>query len=626
VPPALPAGVLLRTDFAQGDTQGWELEQGWRMTPAAGLQGQEHIWARAGSPLWADYTVRMRLSIAQGGVHLNLRLSNQGRYYLGLWPGNRVYLARSLAGGPGGQFVHEELKQAPFRRLKSGAPTTVTAVVSGNTVRLYVDALLILEYADQQTAPPGRIGIEPLEGTKLLVSSVEVLQGAAPPRNATAWTIEERVGDLVLDGEQVLTIENKDLVQHGNIVLKGRARLSLRNAVVVVLPKDRPRADITMEGDAALEATDSMLLPGPDPSNLYVSASERAGITLTRSAFFNVLNVTGQARAAIAGSTLHSGVIGLSEQDGTFGIVQAGGQARVAIADSTVGSIALVFGPEASVALTGLQPGTYQRWSLGPPDGASFSLDLTNTTVLPSILVGGMERGWAVFADAASRITVWDSRLNKLVVGGIQKESVSFSGLQLNRPVDFSYKNIRLSNTSVFAQWGFITDSELTVTDSDGFWTFVFGSSTVRLVNTRMLEFDPREFTGVLEFVNARWCCAAEVIGDNAFVIRGTVTVTPELAQALVWFTSQVTREFPVQVVDAQSQPVAGARLHALRGGHPVEADANASGNAVLTLPFSDDSYKQPWTLTVTAPTGTATRTLDFFASTPLVIRVGATP
>ncbi|MBI2866759.1 MAG: hypothetical protein HYX97_00320 [Chloroflexi bacterium] len=620
--PPLGPGILLSTDFIQSQSQGWELEPGWAITPS-GAESNTHSWARAGNATWRDYTLRVRLNITSGGLHLNVRLGDGGRFYVGVVPGSEIYLARSLPSGAPGNFSNEDLKRVQFRRVRPGAFQTVTVSVVGNTVKVYVDNLLVIEYIDPRAPQAGRIGLEALDGSQVLVASVEVLENAVAPQNATSWTVEERIGDITLSGDQVLTITDKDVVQQGNITLRDRSKLVLRNAVLEVRPKDRPRAEVALSDNAALEATDSALLSGSDPSNLYMTAADRSTVTLTNSSFINVLDATAQSRVTISGSTIHSGVAGINEREGTFGIVQAGGNAIITIADSTIGSLALLFGADANVTLSGLKPGLYPRWSLGPSDGASFTVQLTNTTILPSILVGGMERGWAIFANASSRVAVSDSQLNKLVVTDIVGETLSFSGLQLNKPVNFSYRNIRMTNSSVFAQWGFfITDGQLTITDSDGFWTFVYGNSIIRLVNSRMLEFDPRGFTGTLEFVNATWCCAAEVIEENAFTIRGTVTVTENLAQALVWFTSRVTREFAVRVLDAQDRPIVGAQVRATRGAQVAQATTDAAGNALLPLVFTDADYRQPGTLTVTHGTGTVTSVLDFFASSPIIFRV----
>ncbi|MBI2867351.1 MAG: hypothetical protein HYX97_03330 [Chloroflexi bacterium] len=588
------------------------------------MQGSTHSWARAGNAAWRDYTLRVRLNIMSGGLHLNVRLGDGGRFYIGVVPGNEIYLARSLPSGTPGNFSNEDLARARFRRVRPDVFQTVTVSVTGNVVKVYVDNLLVLDHTDSRAPQTGRVGLEALDGSQVLVASVEVMEGAVPPQNALAWTIEERTGDITLSGDQVLTIADKDVVQQGNITLRDRAKLVLRNAVLEMRPKDRPRAEVVLSGNAALEATDSALLSGFDPSNLYMTATDRSTVTLTNSSFINVLNATAQSRVTLAGSTIHSGVAGVNEREGTFGIVQAGGNAIITIADSTIGSLALFFGADANVTLSGLRPGLYPRWSLGPSDGASFTVQLTNTTILPSILVGGMERGWAVFASASSRVAVSDSQLNKLVIIDIVGQTLSFSGLQLNKPTDFVYRNIRMTNTSVFAQWGlFVTNGSLTITDSDGFWTFVYGNSTIRLVNSRMLEFDPRGFTGTLEFVNATWCCAAEVIEDNNFTIRGTVRVTPELRKSIVWFTSQVTREFPVSVLDSQGRPVVNAQVTATRGGQTIQGRTDASGAVVLRLAFSQEDYKVPWTLTAGAPTGGTTGTLDFFTSTPVTLRLG---
>ena len=59
------------------------------------LRGSGHAWARAGNPLWSDYTFQARIRLLEGTLHTNVRVSDDGRYFLGLNEGG-LYLKKQF--------------------------------------------------------------------------------------------------------------------------------------------------------------------------------------------------------------------------------------------------------------------------------------------------------------------------------------------------------------------------------------------------------------------------------------------------------------------------------------------------------------------------------------------------
>lgn len=62
-----------------------------------------------------------------------------------------------------------------------------------------------------------------------------------------------------------------------------------------------------------------------------------------------------------------------------------------------------------------------------------------------------------------------------------------------------------------------LKNSHITVNNSDYLFLQPIGNSTVTLNNSHMCEFIPRDFMGTMEFNNAKWTIAGEIIGDVAY-------------------------------------------------------------------------------------------------------------
>jgi SAM-dependent methyltransferase len=76
---------VYQEDFEDGVAQDWTLDPGWQVIQDEGnyvLSGQGHTWARSGK-LYDDYRLSFRLKILGGGGHLNFRINNTGRYFIG---------------------------------------------------------------------------------------------------------------------------------------------------------------------------------------------------------------------------------------------------------------------------------------------------------------------------------------------------------------------------------------------------------------------------------------------------------------------------------------------------------------------------------------------------------------
>ncbi len=167
--------LVYQENFDSGQAKGWELEAGW--TVAGGvLVGQGHHWARYTGGKWNDYRLRLRLRVIAGDIHVNYRLSDASRYYVGFYAGNsalnkQYFPDKFLNGIANSQFV-----------LSRGAWHTVEIAGQGARITAIVDGATVLDYTDPQPILSGTVAFESLDNSRVEIDDVSVFGPAlAPP-------------------------------------------------------------------------------------------------------------------------------------------------------------------------------------------------------------------------------------------------------------------------------------------------------------------------------------------------------------------------------------------------------------------------------------------------------------
>lgn len=339
-----------------------------------------------------------------------------------------------------------------------------------------------------------------------------------------------------------MTIEGVgSYTQIGDIIISDEAKLRILNSNVTV-KKAGPRANILLSQKAKLEVVNSRLTPPiDDPANLYLNAADNARVSFDNSIFYNVLNFVGAASFIIKNNSRIDSGPDIAEADGAFGIVQIISTTPGTIENSEVGSIALFYNQGESAVVEGLATGKINGFSI-------FQTTITNSTLLPPSKKGPFERGWSIFADESSEVTVKNSNLNKFCFQEIRNRTatVEFNGLKTERNTTLDFGAIHLQNVNVYNEWGFFPrNSNLKITSSEGVWLFPFETGNTVLKDSTMIEFDPRGYTGRLIFDNAGWNTTGEILENNNFTVTGNISIDAS-SPALAWDSSSVVRRiFP---------------------------------------------------------------------------------
>jgi hypothetical protein len=319
--------------------------------------------------------------------------------------------------------------------------------------------------------------------------------------------------------------------------------------------------------------------------------------------------------------------------DNSSMIYEIGGLLQVAggnttVTNSTLGALALSVPAGAHLIAADLRSGTqFDHWQVQDliPE-ADYQLTFDSVKLLEDFVGeyehGPYERGWIFFLDSASHVRLSDSELRKVFID-LRGDTADFTDLTVEAPASLTYRDIVLDNVSVSGEWGFtITNAEASFSDSDYLFLQPSGSSMLRLINSHMVEFIPREFTGTIVFENSTWTNAGEILGgveyhsgSNNFKMTGSVTFGGNLRENLQWKDAQVTREFDVILTDEQGIPVGGATLRI----NDMEYETSETGAATFSILYDENNYDQPMTLEAWFGGKMICRQdVDFFTGTPI--------
>jgi photosystem II stability/assembly factor-like uncharacterized protein len=183
--------VLYEQDFS-GELPGWVLEPGWEITPDGMLHGVGHAWTRfEGQDFGADWRIMLRLNLVQGRIHLNYRINDQGRYFIGVEAHrsdlHKQYWPDTFVG---------ELTAAPVPHA-ANTWHQIEIAGQGATLRLIVDGQVEWEYVDPEPLSNGGFAFETIEESEAYIDDIVVYgfgevaesppPGLAPAGEAGVW-------------------------------------------------------------------------------------------------------------------------------------------------------------------------------------------------------------------------------------------------------------------------------------------------------------------------------------------------------------------------------------------------------------------------------------------------------
>lgn len=167
------SGVFLfMDDFQDGATEDWETTGAWYIVQSGdlyifGATGQGGAWVPSGHN-WSNYYFHAGVRIDSGALFLSVNLTQEGRYLLRLDP-EAVYLFKEQ---PAENFV----QLAQTGPLSTGVGHSVVIATQNGHIQVYVNEQLWIDYTDTAPITTGTIGVSSLEGSRVGVDNIYVLQ------------------------------------------------------------------------------------------------------------------------------------------------------------------------------------------------------------------------------------------------------------------------------------------------------------------------------------------------------------------------------------------------------------------------------------------------------------------
>lgn len=416
-----------------------------------------------------------------------------------------------------------------------------------------------------------------------------------------------------------------EFLQSGNIIIEGSGKLIFRDSVIQMSPGEEPRANIFVRDNGEIVFENSTLKPSlHDPANLYVNLSNNGKFVFNNSQGIHMLIAGDNSTIEMNGS-----IWAFYLPTFRGGGVQLSGAAQADIKNSTIGGLVLDLPADARVNINGFKAKKFKEWSVQEnlvADNVKFNAVFENVEILGDYYEGGSERGLTIFAPSDIRsLAVSDSELNKFVITS-SDEDLAFNGLQLGVSSNFSYKNIKLTNSKVMAQWGFFMHGGSgNFTNSSGLWFFLYEDAKLTLKDSEMNEFDPRDFRGTIDFENVIWKNAGEIIGNNNFKWLGAWSAQgfdPVDFRPLLWDESKVTRKFPIDILAIDPEPafVRAAKIEVFDKNDKLlsETYTDKSGRAYFSITFDDKNYRDKFYIKVNKEGKERKHLINFLTPTPV--------
>ena len=617
-------------DFENG-VQTWKLDEGWqsvRIDNNSVLEGKGHTWVVLKKAGWDNYILSVKFKRISGNLHINYRRTvndsiGLSRYFVAL-ENNSLSLYKQQGD------VFNYLDNAALA-LDSDWHQIEIRVYEG-LVNVYIDSVLYLINEDENYLTFGGIAFETIEDSDYLLDEVRITEAApddvidkpsAGQQNVAPNLYKPdvtHVGDLVLNGEEVMTIENQGYLQQGNVYINDNAKLIIRNSHFMLGRGDVPTIHvyINVAEKATLEIDNSTVIietVGNQMSGLIVVRNSGTILMNDSPTSIHLLEMYDGARFTMTNSEMINGIGGLLQI--------AGGDTK--IVNSTLGALGLSIPAEGECNISELKSGVYfESWDVHDIiPKADYDLVLEKTTILKDDLEPGpYERGWIFFADPDSHTKISNSEVRKVFIDIIGDTAV-FDNLKIGIPSSMIYRDIELGDILMMGQWPFtIIDSDVTINNSNYLFLQPGGESNITLTNSHIVEFIPRNFHGMISFNNCTWTNAGEIIGGvsyhsiaNDFSMKGSIAISSELKENLQWHDAQVTREYDVAITNQLGAPISGLTIK-INGKTYV---TDLSGKASFELVLDEYNYNQPEKMNVYNGNDLiAEEYIDFFTETPI--------
>jgi len=437
-------------------------------------------------------------------------------------------------------------------------------------------------------------------------------------------------GDLVLTGDQTMTIQNTHFKVKGSIFLYDSSKLIIRQSVIELSGGATDGNGIRCRDSSILQA-DTTIFGGADLTGVIDASqvesikigdiwTEHNSSLIMNNCFSLSQTFMGNSRVIIRNSYFWKEPLGLVHVEGT---------ADVLFEDSFIGAFFIGIPDSVPVVIDSLQPGYFDYWSAQESitDHLSYNLILKRTEVKENTMgyKGGVEIGWNIAVDALkANITISNSKLHKMLLGFPDKVPATLSNLVTREPMNFDLNNIHMINTEVQTQWGvFMEGGPANIIDSEGLFIFMTGGDAdIHVFNSEVGEIDPRNYSGTLIFENSTWSGGYEIWDSSKIKIQGSVRMMPTVP--IFDQSSTMTRTYDVVLLDdLDESPFDNVNLSLSKNDTVIwNGKTDTDGKATFDITFNYDNFEDEWRLTTDANNIKLNKAFSINTSNPVIINL----
>ena len=429
-------------------------------------------------------------------------------------------------------------------------------------------------------------------------------------------------GDITLNGDEILLIENTTYTNKGNITLNDNSQIIIRNSTFNFEQDYHEQYRIILHASSSLEIDNStltssqrFLVPLFGNSKVTVNSSILLNETLRwkRGAIFQPNN-----------NSTFSCNYSYLDCVGDMYSYSASTKATISIQNSTMQSLAFHFPLNSTVNLQDFQKGLIQDLQLLKSNtGLPYDLLISNTTI---------ENEFNVWIKDNAQVTFTNCELSQVAID--DQASVSFVDSSVDQLLPrFNNVTVTLNNLAI----GFVDSLTLDLSGSNafilnvtnsyigGYYIRIHQGSNVEIANSHIAVLRPDGdsittinnstidetwfwcFQGTISFNNTivdNWADTRKDLSwpgcENDFLIKGTVTFNKAdlINESLgnQWSDTIVRREFPC-LIQIENPDTTTIEVIDPNGNLVFSGNPDAAGDILFQLTFDQFTYDKVWNL-----------------------------
>ena len=430
-------------------------------------------------------------------------------------------------------------------------------------------------------------------------------------------------GDITLNGNEILLIENTTYTNKGNITLYDNSQLTIRNSTFNFEQEYHEQYRIILQDNSSLEIDNSILASS---QRFLVPLSGNSKVTVDSSVTLN--EALGWEIGAIFQPNDNSTFSCNNSSIDLLGDMYSysdSTKATISVQDSTIQQLSFHFPLNSTVNLQDFRKGLIQNFQLLKSNtNLPYDLLISNTTIEGSVTAWVKDNAQATFTscelfqiaiDEQASVSFIDSKVEQLVPR-FNDVTVALDNLAIGF---VNSLNLDLSGVNSFI---------LNITNSDigGYYIRIHEGSNVQIDNSHITTLRPDGdsittinnstidetwfwcFQGIISFNNTVVGNWADTRKDpdspgceNDFLIKGTVTFNKadliNESMGNQWFDSVVRRQFPCRV-ESENPSTTTIEIYDPDGIISYSGSPGDNGNIITDeLTFDASNYDKAWNI-----------------------------